>query len=426
MFSLSSSPSSQFSASNLQGLLEENLALLKQELPVIYEIDSALVESACRDLETEIESISQGLAGCLELLLPCEVEVDLRSEKLGLSGRLDRLAQGCVPCIIRTGRAPEAGVWKTDRIMLSGYALLLGEKEKRHVPFGLVEYARQGLIRRVEIGLPQEPAEPVDWPLVQPVPDTLDYDQWLGYTPAELYSELRTHPQGKGAEADFGRPGWMTLRAYSMGMIANWGAHHIDIAHWGLGLEETGPVRIRGRAAFPKRRLWDVHGSLDMKLTYANGTVLHIADDTVYPNGVRFVGEKGWIFCGRGSVKTLSNDPGAGGKHGRWRPLEASARALIEGEVEHRLPRNPGNHHRIWLESIRTRQPTHILPESAHRTTTACILAFTAMNLKRGLEWDPAAERFVGDEEANATLARPERAPYGVRNALRRAGRAGG
>ena len=93
MFSLSSSPSSQFSVSDLQGLLEENLALLKQELPVIYEIDSALVESACRDLEPEIESISQGLAGSLNLLLPCEVEIDLRSEKLGLSGRLDRLVK---------------------------------------------------------------------------------------------------------------------------------------------------------------------------------------------------------------------------------------------------------------------------------------------------------------------------------------------
>jgi predicted dehydrogenase len=289
-----------------------------------------------------------------------------------------------------------------------------------------VRNGRLGRVRRVEIGLPQEPEEPADWPLVQPVPDTLDYDQWLGYTPAELYSELRTHPQGKGAEADFGRPGWMTLRAYSMGMIANWGAHHIDIAHWGLDLEETGPIRIRGRAEFPKRRLWDVHGSLDMRLTYANGTELHIADNSVYPNGVRFIGEKGWIFCGRGSVKTLSNDPGAGGKHGRWRPLEASTKALIEGEVERPLPRNPGNHHRVWLECIRTRQPAPILPESAHRTTTACILAFTAMNLKRGLKWDPVAERFVGDDEANATLARPERAPYGVRNALRRAGWASG
>ena len=151
MFSLSFPPSSQFSVSDLQGLLEENLALLKQELPVIYEIDSALVESACRDLEPEIEGISQELAGSLNLLLPCEVEIDLRSEKLGLSGRLDRLVHGSVPCIIRTGRAPEAGVWKKDRIILSGYSLLLGEKEKRHIPFGLVEYARQGLIRRVEI-----------------------------------------------------------------------------------------------------------------------------------------------------------------------------------------------------------------------------------------------------------------------------------
>jgi len=151
MFSLSSSPSSKVSVSDLQSLLEENLAQLEQELPLIYEIDSALVESACRDLEPEIENISQGLAGSLELLLPCELELDLRSEKLGLSGRLDRLAHGGIPSIIRTGKAPEAGVWKKDRIMLSGHALLLGEKEKRHIPFGLVEYARQGLIRRVEI-----------------------------------------------------------------------------------------------------------------------------------------------------------------------------------------------------------------------------------------------------------------------------------
>lgn len=151
MFSLSAFPSSQLSASDLKGLLEENLGRLEQEMPVIYEIDSIEVESACRDLEPEIEGISQELAGSLNLILPCEVEIDLRSERLGLSGRLDRMVHGSVPCIIRTGRAPEAGVWKKDRIILSGYSLLLGEKEKRHIPFGLVEYARQGLIRRVEI-----------------------------------------------------------------------------------------------------------------------------------------------------------------------------------------------------------------------------------------------------------------------------------
>ena len=281
---------------------------------------------------------------------------------------------------------------------------------------------RLGKIKTVEVGLPQDPPEPADWPLEQPVPGTLNYDMWLGYTPQAPFSELRTHPQGKGDEADFGRPGWMAMQPYSMGMIANWGAHHIDIAQWALGMENSGPVKIRGKADFPKRRLWDAHGKLDVKMEYANGTVLHVADESVYPNGVRFVGEKGWIFCGRGSVKTMSDDPGVGGKHGRWRPLEASAADLIDGEVEHKLPRNPQTHHRVWLESIRTRQPTNTTPEAAHRTTTACILAYTAMNLKRPLMWDPAAERFVKDDAANATLARPERAPYGVRNALKRAG----
>ncbi len=278
---------------------------------------------------------------------------------------------------------------------------------------------RLGRIKKVEIGLPFDPEEPSDWPLTQPVPDTLNYDMWLGLTPVELYSELRTHPQGKGDQADFGRPGWMTVQAYGMGMITNWGAHHIDIAHWGLGFESTGPITIEGKAQFPKRRLWDVHGALDMRLTYANGVVVNIADTNRYPNGVRFIGEKGWIFCGRGSVKTLIDDPSAGGKHGRWRPLEASDPALITGEVEEKLVRNTGSHHRIWLESIHTRQPTNVLPETAHRTTSACILASTAMNLKRKLTWNPQTEHFVGDAEANATLARTERAPYGIQRILK-------
>lgn len=286
------------------------------------------------------------------------------------------------------------------------------------------EYAlngRLGRIRRVEVGLPQDPAEPADLPLSQPVPDSLNYDMWLGYTPAEVYSELRTHPQGKGEDADFGRPGWMVIQDYSMGMIANWGAHHIDIAQWGLGMENTGPVRITGLADFPKRRLWNAHGKLDVLMEYDNGALLHVADESIYPNGVRFVGDKGWIFCGRGSVKTMSSDPGAGGKHGRWRPLEASAKELIEGEVPDPVTRNPSNHHRVWLESIKTRTPTNTLPETAHRTTSACILAYTAMNLKRPLRWDPSAERFIGDDAANATLSRPERAPYGVINTLKNA-----
>jgi predicted dehydrogenase len=285
------------------------------------------------------------------------------------------------------------------------------------------EYVRNGRIgrvKRVEIGLPQDPQEPKDLPLSQPVPDTLNYDLWLGSAPQAPYCELRTHRQGEGDNADFGRPGWMTIQDYCMGMISGWGSHHIDIALWALNLGQT-PVLVTGKADFPKRRLWDVHGKISLQYKYANGTTLYIGDDSLYPNGIRFVGEEGWIFCSRGSVKSTISDPGAGGKHGYWRPLEASNKSIIEGEVEHPLTRNTSNHHRPLFESIRSRQPTNTPIESAHEATTTCILGFMAMNAKRPLQWDPKVEKFINDDAANTALSRPEREPYGVHNALKKA-----
>jgi CRISPR-associated exonuclease Cas4 len=136
---------------DLEGQLRDSLARLEEELPLVYEIEPDELESACRELEGEIAGIAQGLAGQLDLLLPCQAEVDLFSDKLGLSGRLDRLAPGGTPSFIRTGKAPEDGIWKRDRLMLAGYALLLGEKQRTHINQGLVEYPRQGLVRAVEI-----------------------------------------------------------------------------------------------------------------------------------------------------------------------------------------------------------------------------------------------------------------------------------
>jgi len=136
---------------DLEGQLREGLARLEEELPLVYEIGPDEVEPACRELEGEIAGIARGLSGQLDLLLPCQAEVDLYSDKLGLSGRLDRLAPGGTPSLIRTGKAPQDGIWKRDRLMLAGYALLLGEKQRTHINQGLVEYPRQGLVRAAEI-----------------------------------------------------------------------------------------------------------------------------------------------------------------------------------------------------------------------------------------------------------------------------------
>jgi CRISPR-associated exonuclease Cas4 len=136
---------------DLEGQLRKNLARLQEELPLVYEIEPDMLEPACRELEGEISGIARGLAGQLDLLIPCQAEVDLFSDKLGLSGRLDRLAADDTPSLIRTGKAPQDGIWKRDRLMLAGYALILGEKQRAHINQGLVEYPRQGLVRAVEI-----------------------------------------------------------------------------------------------------------------------------------------------------------------------------------------------------------------------------------------------------------------------------------
>jgi myo-inositol 2-dehydrogenase/D-chiro-inositol 1-dehydrogenase len=71
-------------------------------------------------------------------------------------------------------------------------------------------------------------------------------------------------------------------------------------------------------------------------------------------------------------------------------------------------------HHLNWLESVKSRKAPLVPAPVAHRANTACIASWIAMKLGRPLTWDAQAERFSGDAEANALLARPERAPYGA------------
>ncbi len=137
---------------SLEAQLGAALSRLEQELPLVYEIEPEKLGLACREMEGQIPQLARGLASHISLLLPSEVEVDLRSDKLGLSGRLDRLVtKGRIPSIIRAGSAPEDGIWKRDRLMLAGYALLLAEKYGERVNKGFVEYPRSASVREVEI-----------------------------------------------------------------------------------------------------------------------------------------------------------------------------------------------------------------------------------------------------------------------------------
>ncbi len=305
----------------------------------------------------------------------------------------------------------EEGRMMSDIVHRTGRIFQVGSQQRSADPWPqfkraceLVRNGRIGNIHTVYIGLPGDPGGPEE--LEMTIPENLDYDMWLGSTPAVYYTEKRVHPQN-----DFSRPGWLRCEQFGAGMITGWGAHHIDTAHWGMGTEYTGPVEVEGEAQFPTSGLWNVHGPFKIKAKYANGATMHISGD--YPNGVKFVGDEGWIFVTRGAPVTNS-DPVANNQG--QKSLDASDPKILDsviGPDEIHLYESP-EQHRNWLESIISRQQTVAPVEVAHRSCSACLVSHIAMKIPRKLYWDPVKERFKNDDEANAMLSRPQRYPWGV------------
>lgn len=311
-----------------------------------------------------------------------------------------------------TSLTVEEGRIMSDIIHRTGVVFQIGSQQRSVNPWPqfkraceLVRNGRIGELHTIKIGLPGDPAGGDPTPM--PVPKNLNYDMWLGSTPDVPYTVDRVHPQ-KG----YGRPGWLRLEQFGAGMITGWGAHHLDIAHWGMGTEYTGPVEIEAEAKFPESGLWTVHGDFNVKAKYANGVTMLVSGK--YPNGVRFEGSEGWIFVGRGNVGVTASDPVT-----KQKPSDAfnasDPRILTSeiGENEIHLYESPEQHEN-WLDCIKTRQLTVAPAEVAHRSCSACLISHIAMKLPRKLYWDPVNERFKNDDEANSMLARPQRFPWGI------------
>ena len=304
---------------------------------------------------------------------------------------------------IAEGRALSNAVHRSGRIFQIG-------SQQRSSPqwryaAELVLNGRIGELKTVEVGLPGDP--PGDEEPVMPVPKNLNYEMWLGSTPAVPYTEKRVHPQ-----TGYDRPGWLRCEQFGAGMITGWGAHHIDSAHWGMGTEYTGPIEVWGSAEFPTKGLWDVHGPFKTEALYANGVRMIVSGD--FPNGLKFVGTEGWIFVSRGNESVTASDPGSRLKDPR--ALAASDPTIITsviGPDEIHLYESR-DHHGNWLECVRSRQQPVAPVEVAHRACSACLIHHMAMKLRRKLYWDPLEERFKNDDEANAMRSRPQRPPYEV------------
>ena len=298
------------------------------------------------------------------------------------------------------------GRFMSDHVMSSGQILQIGSQQRSwkqfHRACELVRNGRIGDIQHVEIGLPGDPSG--GNPDKMPIPAGFNYDAWLGSTPDVYYTVDRVMPQ-----QGFDRPGWLRMEQFGAGMITGWGAHHVDTAHWGMNTEHTGPVEVWGTAEFPTHGLWNVHGPFKTDSIYANGITMSISGD--YPNGIKWIGTKGWIFVTRDEQ---ASPTATAADKANVVPLVSSDPRILSsviGPSEIHLYTSDDQHGN-WLDCIRSRQAPTATAELGHRACSTCLVHHIAMKTKRKLHWDPAKERFSNDDEANSMLSRPQRTPY--------------
>ncbi|MCZ7372887.1 MAG: CRISPR-associated protein Cas4 [Candidatus Methanoperedens sp.] len=152
---------SVYNSDDKLSILNEELARISIEIPVIYRkelagIDEKVFEGAFAKVRSCLEDISSNISSSGDFYAcgSFQVEPVLHSEKFGLTGSPDKLIninEAHFPSIIKTGKMPENGIWQSDRLQLTAYAILVEEKFNLPVERGFVEYARWGKVREVMI-----------------------------------------------------------------------------------------------------------------------------------------------------------------------------------------------------------------------------------------------------------------------------------
>ena len=291
--------------------------------------------------------------------------------------------------VVAEGRAMVRAARDNKRIVQTG-SQQRSAKEFRHA-CELVRNGALGTLKQVKVGLPGPNwVDRAKMPVADSDPPAaLDYELWLGPAPERKYNANRVHYL------------FRFFWDYSGGQQTNFGAHDLDIAQWGLGMDESGPVAVEGIATFHPQKWFETPETAKQTFTYANGvTVLCSLGRGGYPGGVTFEGEKGTIHVRRGAITVTLNGEKV-----------ADPYKLPTGETKLYVSTN---HHQNWLECVKTRKPPVCDVEIGHRSATVCHLGNIAIRTGRKINWDAAKEQIVGDKEANEMLSKPYRKPWAV------------
>lgn len=222
-------------------------------------------------------------------------------------------------------------------------------------------------------------------------PPELDYESWIGPSKMEEYIQARVHMN------------WRWNYNTGGGQLLDWIGHHGDIAHWGLGNDDTiGPSEVEGVGEFPATdALWNTCTKYRITCKYPNDITMIIAGGhSDIRGGTKWIGTDGWVWVDRGNAFESSNK--------EWE----NARTLPDSVRKVKLPLTPRGHFRNFLDSVQSRQPTVTPVEVAHHSAIPGHLGLIALLVGRKIRWDAKSEQIVDDAGAAKLLSRPFRAPW--------------
>jgi len=273
-----------------------------------------------------------------------------------------------VNAIKQHGRVWQTGSWQRSS----------GEMQRA---VELVRNGRIGKIERVEVGLPAG-GRGRKFDPNPPIPEELDWDMWLGPAPYRKFMGVYDWD-------------WRWVLDWGGGQMMDWIGHHADIAQWGLGRDQSGPVSFEGYCPFEPEYIYDSPKSYRYTGTYPDGIKITVADSNQVSGGTKWYGENGeWVWVNRGRFDASSPKI-------RDSKIEA-------GEIRYRSE----GHQRQFISCVKSRDTTLTPAEVAHRSASIGHLGQISMLTGRKIQWDPEKEQVIGDPAASALLGRTARGPW--------------
>ncbi len=264
------------------------------------------------------------------------------------------------------------------------------QRSERNFRFAC-ELARNGYlgkIHTVKVGAPGPvyKREYLNPPVEEPVPLGLDWDMYLGPAPKKPFNGGRIY----GID-------WYLTWDYCAGFIVNWGVHHLDIAVWGCPAVAEVPCELEFTGSYRHDGLTDNIYDWSGEFRYANGLkmVYISADEGTEACGCTFYGERGWVHVDRPGI---------------W--AEPASLLQMSIKPDQTLLYESNDHRADFLRCVKTRKDPVSPVEAGHKASVLGMIAETAVRLGRKLKWDPKAEKFINDDEANNLLTRPMRSPW--------------